>query len=191
MRALAIDCQTVDLIDVTIDNFEDVVAVQWRWRNVPNDDEVVKAGADENILGRRMPFELRNFATMAKELDGELGEARRQAAFWDVPQLDSAVVRGRRNLIVIEWIPLQVENLTGMTDDLAPLKVDAPGVIQQNHDKRRVSLDGQENWIDRANVAVMSVPMNGDVGVAFLLRRPVNMTEFRWSNATKPELKIT
>lgn len=191
MRALAIDCQTVDLIDVTIDNFEDVVAVQWRWRNVPNDDEVVKAGADENILGRRMPFELRNFATMAKELDGELGEARRQAAFWDVPQLDSAVVRGRRNLIVIEWIPLQVENLTGMTDDLAPLKVDAPGVIQQNHDKRRVSLDGQENRIDRANVAVMSVPMNGDVGVAFLLRRPVNMTEFRWSNATKPELKIT
>lgn len=64
-----------------------------------------------------------------------------------------------------------------MTDDLAPLKVNASGVIQQNHDERRVSLDGQENRINRANVAVMSVPVNGDVGVAFLLRRPVNMTE--------------
>lgn len=92
VRAFAIDCQTVDLIDMTIDNFEDVVAVQWRCRNVPNDDEVVKAGADEDILGRRMPFELSNLATMAEELDGELSEARRQAALWDVPQLDGAVV---------------------------------------------------------------------------------------------------
>lgn len=126
---------------------------------------------------------------MIQQLDGELREALGEAAFWDVPQFNAAVIAGRRDLEIVERIPLQVEDLTRVADDLTSLKVDPTSVVQWNHDERSIGLDSEEHRVDRTDVAVLAVPVDANVRVAFLLRRAVNMAELRWPDATKPELK--
>lgn len=189
VRPFAIDCQAVDLIDVTIDNFEDAISIQWRWCNVPHDDQVVEARTDEHIVGRRVPFKLCYLPAMAEQLVRKLRKAWSQSTLGDIPDFDRAIITGWRNLIIVEWIPLQVENLPTVADDFASLEIDATGVVQRDDDERCVGFDGQENRIHSANITVMAITMDGDVRVALFLRRPIDMTKLRRANATEPKLK--
>lgn len=49
-RTFSINGQAVDLIDVTVDDFQDIAAVEGRRRNVPTNYQVVESRAEQNIF---------------------------------------------------------------------------------------------------------------------------------------------
>lgn len=187
--ALAIHRQAEDLIDMTIDDFQNWIAVVRRRRGVPHNYEIIEASAEQDIRRCRMPLDLSDFPTMTEQLVGELGENRGQSALGDVPQFYRAVVWRRCNLLIVERIPFQIVDESSVTDNFAALKVDTSRVEQWNDDERWVSFDGQKCRIDGAYAATVSIAMNCYVRVAILLRWAVDVAELRRSHATEPELK--
>ena len=55
-----------------------------------------------------------------------------------------AVVGRGRNFVVVERIPLEVEDGARVTDDFAAQEVNATRRVQRNHDEGRVGFDGQK-----------------------------------------------
>lgn len=102
-----------------------------------------------------------------------------------------AIVRRRRNHIVIERIPLQIEYLAGVADHLAALEVNASRLFHRNHHERGVRHDGHQLRIDCAEVAIVAVAYDADVRVAALLarRQSVHVPKLGRAYTTKPELR--
>lgn len=60
------------------------------------------------------------------------------------------IIRSRRDDVIVEGIPLQVEHLPRMADDFAALEIDAAGLPERNDNERRVRDDGHEQRIHGA-----------------------------------------
>lgn len=126
---------------------------------------------------------------MSEQLVAELAQDWGQPTLGNVPELDCAIVRRWRNLMVVKGIPFQVVNQARMADDFTSLKVDASRVEQGNDNERWVGFDGQEDGINGTNATTMAIAMNWNVGVAVLLRWAVDVTKLWRSHAAEPKLK--
>ncbi len=101
--------------------------------NVPDDEEAVETGRDEDAVGRRVPLDVPDAARVAVEVDEPLVEDGRagtaaDAAVGNVPELDGAVVRAGGDDVVVERVPLDVEDRARVAGDAADDEVHSAGL---------------------------------------------------------------
>lgn len=81
---------------------------------IPNFDGHVVAGGQQNILGHRMESNEIDFIRMG----GQFFFCRicrfGEPIVWHIPQFNDAIVAGHRQLICIEWIPLEVHDIAAV-----------------------------------------------------------------------------
>lgn len=139
---------------------------------------VIETGANQYVAGRRMPFDVQNFTLMPQQLHFVFAEVWCETAFGNLPYFDlrevksnhqlnvflqgisssfanRTIVRGGRDDIIVERIPLEIQNLSTVTNHLAALKIDATSLANWNHNERGVSHNGQEWWIYNAEVTIV------------------------------------
>ncbi len=144
-------------------------------RDVPHEDEVIVAGAQEDVFGRRVPLETHHAASMALQLDQEVGEVggrEPQTAIGNVPQLYGAVLGGAGDDVVVERVPFDVQHGSTVTANFSGRVIDATDFVERHDEETSASADfdddGQELWIDGAKVSVVGVPRDANIFVALL-----------------------
>ena len=128
---------------------------------IPQHDLTVGAGAQHDVLGRRMPLDLAHFALMAVQVDEPVGEILGEAVLVvaDLPHLDGGVLGARGDLVVVERIPLEVEDGAAVPAHLGRVHVHAARVTY-GHDEERAATalfghHGHELGVDGAERRVV------------------------------------
>ena len=103
----------IDDIFVTVDDLDSISS-----GDVPDDDLVVVARAQQHVFSRWVPFQDGDPPPMTLEIQQVLFQIlvdRLQATVRDVPQLDGAIVWSGSDDVVVERVPFNVRHRTRMT----------------------------------------------------------------------------
>lgn len=85
--------------------------------------QVVEARTDQYVLCGGVPLHVANSPLVSVQVHQPLCEVGGQPTIWDVPQLHSAVITTGRNDVVVEWVPLDVQDWTFVTSDARCVEV--------------------------------------------------------------------
>jgi hypothetical protein len=113
--------------------------------NVPNEDDVVKASREEDILGSWVPFDDADPTLVSLEIDERFVKVFGETTFWDLPHLHEAVLGTRGNDIVVEWAELEVEDSSLVSGDLRRVQVDTTSLKSRRFETTRVGAPANSN----------------------------------------------
>ena len=140
--------------------------------DVPDDDEVVGPGREEDVLGRRVPQNEPDSPLVLEKVHDGLGHVLGEPAVRNLPDFDEAILRGRGDDVVIVRAPGDVEHGTFVTTHEGNIGVDPADFLQRENQKGSASTglndDGQELGVDGAEGRVPGGLGHSDVVVALL-----------------------
>ncbi len=126
---------------------------------IPQNHLEVSARRDHDILSGRVPLDLVDLPLMPMQVHDPLGEILAQAMIPDLPHLDGGVLGARGNLVVVERIPLDVEDRPAVSAYLRHVDVDAARLLERYDNERPATAllghDGNELRVDRAEGRVV------------------------------------
>ena len=164
--------------------------------DVPNENQVIRSCAEQDVIGRRMPLDVRAASFVPAQINQALLNGSIESAFGDVPQFNGAVLRAGSNDVIVERVPLDVQDGTRVTGHFTDVQVQSAGLLQRQDDEGASAGhfrdDGQEFRVDGAAVRVVRVFRDVHVLVTLVLARrlPVDVPEFRRAHATERQLPV-
>ena len=121
---------------------------------VPQDDLKVGTRAQHDILGGGMPLDLAHAPLMPVQVDDPVVEVVVQAVVAYLPHFDCGVLGARGDLVVVERIPLEVEDGPAVSAHFGHVDVDAARVLDGYDDESAAAAllryHGHKLGIDRA-----------------------------------------
>ena len=103
--------------------------------DVPDDDEVVGPGREEDVLCRGMPEDEADSPLVLEEVDDRLGHVLGEAAVRNLPDFDEAILRGRSDDVVIVRTPSDVEDGAFVTSHQGYIRIDSANLLQGKNQK--------------------------------------------------------
>ena len=86
--------------------------------NVPQDEGAVVTSGEEDVLGGGVPLQDGDLPLVAREHHQRVPQVAVESPVWHIPQLDLAILTGRCNDVVIEWIPANIQYRPCMSSNL-------------------------------------------------------------------------
>ena len=164
--------------------------------DIPDENEVIGTSAEEDIIGRRVPFDVGAATLVAAELHQPLLDIARKTAVGNVPEFDGAVFGRRSDDVVVKRVPFDVEYGPGVTSHFANVEIQSARLLKWQNDKGSSSShlcdDGQEFGVGGAAVGIVSVL--GDfhvlVTLVFACCLTVDVTKLGGPHAAERQLSI-
>jgi hypothetical protein len=88
-------------------------------------NEVIEASAEEEVLARGVPLDNADTALVTLQHNHCITRALCQTTIRNLPHADSAVLRGRRDDVIVERAPLEIQNRSLVTPNHREVLVEA------------------------------------------------------------------
>ena len=123
--AVAVERHGINHVRVAFDDVDRLAG-----SDVPHENQVIRSGAEQDVIGRRMPLDVGAAPLVPAQIHQALLDRAVESAVGDVPQFDGAVLRAGSNDVVVERVPLDVEDGTRVPGDFAHVQVQPPRLLQ-------------------------------------------------------------